>query len=234
MSYAVHCSPQWAPLWATAGGRVTGMRTYILAAVLLILLAIASFVFFRTPPPSLPSPSTTSSTTPSTTLPTMLPITSSFTLSSKAFAHNGIIPVKYTCDSNPKLSPPLEIAGVPAGAKSLVLLMDDPDIPQVVKDARGIEVFDHWMLYDIPAGTTEIPEGATVGTAGLNSGGTSGYATPCPPSAYEPSEHRYIFTLYALDAVLGIAPGATKAEVLAALMPHLIEKTEFIGRYSRK
>lgn len=155
-------------------------------------------------------------------------------LSSTAFLDGETIPAKYTCDGDRKLSPPLSIRSVPEGAKSLVLIMDDPDIPTAVREARGIEVFDHWVLFNIPADTTEILEGAVVGTEGVNTSGTSGYTGPCPPPEYEPSEHRYIFKLYALDEMLSLSAGATKREVLAALAPHKLAEAELIGRYSRK
>ena len=159
-------------------------------------------------------------------------------LTSSAFKHRGVIPAKYTCDDKRELSPPLTISGVPEGTKSLVLIMDDPDIPQVVKEARGIDVFDHWVLYNIPAppagGKKEILEGTSIGTAGLNSVGMLGYVGPCPPPQFEPREHRYVFTLYALDSLLSLGTGATKGAVLGALAPMLIEKAELIGRYARE
>ena len=159
-------------------------------------------------------------------------------LTSSAFKHRGVIPAKYTCDDKRELSPPLTVSGVPEGTKSLVLIMDDPDIPQVVKEARGIDVFDHWVLYNIPAppagGKKEILEGTSIGTAGLNSVGMLGYVGPCPPPQFEPREHRYVFTLYALDSLLSLGTGATKKEVLDALASVRIEEAELVGRYSRK
>lgn len=212
---------------------------YILVAILLVFLGIVSITFIRKSSPPMPAPSTTSSMTPPAAPVVTPPATPPaapllLELSSPAFSQNGTIPLKYTCDGGHKLSPPLTMTGVPAGAKSLVLIMEDPDIPQVAKNAIGADVYDHWVLYDIPANTAEVPEGTAVGTVGLNSNGTKGYVSPCPPTNYEPSEHRYIFTLYALDALLSLPSGATKAAVLTALAPHMIEKTELIGRYSRK
>ncbi|MHB8660912.1 MAG: YbhB/YbcL family Raf kinase inhibitor-like protein [Minisyncoccota bacterium] len=156
------------------------------------------------------------------------------TLTSSAFANGGMIPAKYTCDGDSKLSPPLAIGGVPEEAESLVLTMDDPDIPKAAKERLGIEAFDHWTLFNIPPETREIPEGGTVGTHGATTRSDLRYTGPCPPSEYEPREHRYIFTLYALRAPLTLAEGAMKREVLAALAPLVIEKAELIGRYSRK
>ncbi len=157
-----------------------------------------------------------------------------FTLTSPAFENGGSIPVKYTCDGDRKLSPALAWSGSPEGTRAFALVMDDPDIPSVVRESRGIDAFDHWVLFNIPADITEIPEDDGVGTAGLNSAGTGGYTGPCPPPEYEPHEHRYIFTLYALSSPLTLSAGATKKDVLGALAPVTLGKAELIGRYSRK
>ena len=155
-------------------------------------------------------------------------------LTSSAFEHNGTIPSAYICDGDRELSPPLTVSGVPEGTESLALIMDDPDIPQAVKEARGIDVFDHWVLYNIPPETTEISEDATIGTAGLNSAGSERYIGPCPPPQYEPREHRYVFTLYALNGSPAFDKPPTKRHVVDALTPHLIAKAELIGRYARE
>lgn len=161
-----------------------------------------------------------------------------FTLSSPAFENDGIMPSKYTCDGDPTLSPPLSITGIPAGTKSLVLIMDDPDIPQVAKDARGTEAFDHWVLYNLPPVTTELPasDNGNVGAGehGLNSTGKTAYTGPCPPPQYEPREHRYVFTVYALSDVLHFSEFPTKEQVLSTLKPYLISKATLIGRYAKK
>lgn len=155
------------------------------------------------------------------------------TLTSSAFEQNGSIPAKYTCDGDRKLSPPLTFSGVPEEAKSLVLLMDDPDIPRAMKEAHGIEVFDHWTLYNISPATHDIPEGAVVGSRGLNGADSEGYTGPCPPPEYEPREHRYIFVLYALDTDLHFDDPPTKQQVLDALTGHVLAQTELVGRYAR-
>jgi Raf kinase inhibitor-like YbhB/YbcL family protein len=155
------------------------------------------------------------------------------TLTSTAFEHGASIPAKYTCDGDRLLSPALTIAGVPEGAESLALVMDDPDIPEVKKKEFGLEAFDHWVLFNIPPETSGIPEGGTVGTPGATSRGDLTYTGPCPPPEYEPREHRYIFKLYALSARLALPAGATKREVLDALAPIVIEEAELIGRYAR-
>lgn len=161
-------------------------------------------------------------------------MTSGMTLTSPAFPNGGMIPAKYTCDGNRELSPPLSITGVPKMAKTLVLIMDDPDIPEVKKKEFGLSAFDHWVLFNISPETREIKEGGTVGTLGVTTRGELKYTGPCPPSEYEPSEHRYVFKLYALSASLALSAGATKEEVLNALALLKLAETELIGRYSRK
>jgi len=157
---------------------------------------------------------------------------SSFTLTSSAFEHGGFIPEKYSCDAD-NINPPLEIAGVPKEAVSLVLIMDDPDIPQQFKDARNIDSFDHWTIYGIAPETTEIPEGEVRGSEGLNGRGESGYTGPCPPPDLEPTEHRYFFKLYALDTNINFIKAPTKDEVIAATEGHVIATAELMGRYDR-
>lgn len=156
---------------------------------------------------------------------------STLTLTSTQFENNASIPARFTCDGDRAVSPALSIEGVPLGTKSLVLIMDDPDVPKVLH-ADG--VFDHWVLFNIPADTREIPEGGSVGVAGANGAGANAYTGPCPPPQYEPSEHRYIFKLYALDAELPLQAGATKADVEKAMSGHILTETQLVGRYKRK
>lgn len=158
--------------------------------------------------------------------------TMALSLSSPAFEHNGKIPSKFTCDGE-GVNPSLEISGVPEGTETLVLVMDDPDIPQAVKDAQGIEKFDHWVVYNLEADTTSISEGTDVGSTGLNSVGKNAYYPPCPPPQYEPTEHRYIFRLYAIRGQLNFIAVPSLDEVEAAAQGSMIEKTELIGRYAR-
>jgi len=153
----------------------------------------------------------------------------SLTLTSPVFEKNTRIPSKYTCDAE-NVVVPLNISGVPEKAKSLALIMDDPDIPQEVKDARGIEVFDHWVVFNIPTDTVEILEGQEPdGILGSNGAGRNGYLGPCPPDR----EHRYFFKLFALDKNLDLPEGSSKAELEKAMKGHIIEKTELIGLYER-
>ena len=158
--------------------------------------------------------------------------TNEFSLTSSAFEDDGAIPSEYTCDGS-NTNPPLAISGTPEGTVSLALLMDDPDIPQEVKQSRGIESFDHWVLFNISPDTTSIATGEAPGTEGNNSAGNAKYTGPCPPPQYEPKEHRYIFTLYALDTKLDLPEGASRADVAQALEGHVLAETTLVGRYAR-
>ena len=151
-------------------------------------------------------------------------------LTSSAFNNSGRIPVKYTCDGE-NVSPPLTFEDIPENAASLVLIMDDPDVPTAVRPERN---FDHWVLFNIPPETREIAEGASAGTPGVNGAGESAYTGPCPPPQYEPKEHRYFFRLYALDTELSLSEGTTKAAVLEAIKSHILKEAELMGTYSRE
>jgi hypothetical protein len=144
----------------------------------------------------------------------------SMQLTSTAFADGGNIPRKYSCDGE-NLSPPLAWSGIPQGAQSLVLIADDPDAPA--------GTFVHWVLYDLPAELSELPEGVHgMGSEGVNGFRKSGYGGPCPPRG---SIHRYYFKLYALDNQLGLKAGATKAEVEKAMQGHILAQGQLMGRY---
>ena len=148
-------------------------------------------------------------------------------IKSPAFENNTNIPSKYTCEGD-NISPPLEISGVPQGAKSLTLIMDDPDVP---KNLRPDGVFDHWIIFNIPPALTTIEEGSgPPGILGLNSKGSQGYIGPCPPD----KEHRYFFKLYALDTILPSSSFATKKEIESAMDGHIIGRVELIGLYNKK
>lgn len=150
-------------------------------------------------------------------------------ITSSAFVDGGAIPARFTCDG-PQVSPALSFSGVPAEARSLVLIMDDPDVPKALKPDG---VFDHWVLFNIDPSTSGIPEGGTAGTAGVNTAGKNAYRGPCPPKQYEPSEHRYLFTLYALDTLLPLQAGASKTAVLSAMRGHMLAQAQLLGRYKR-
>lgn len=160
-------------------------------------------------------------------------VMSELKLTSSAFSEGESIPALYTCDGD-NISPPLQIDGVPDGTVSLALIMDDPDIPDVVKRSMLIDKFDHWILFNLPLSTTAIKENYDgEGVSGANSAKGVGYTGPCPPADLEPTEHRYVFQLYALDAELPLREGATESDVRNAMKGHILDKTEFIGVYSR-
>jgi Raf kinase inhibitor-like YbhB/YbcL family protein len=143
-------------------------------------------------------------------------------ITSSAFHEGANIPSKFTCDGS-DTSPPLQIAGVPSGAKSLVLIVDDPDAP------GGL--FTHWLVWNIPPQTGSIAEGsAPQGVQGANDFGKSGYRGPCPP----PGTHRYSFKIFALDRELELRSGAKRSQVDAAMKGHVIARGELVGRYARK
>jgi Raf kinase inhibitor-like YbhB/YbcL family protein len=153
------------------------------------------------------------------------------TLLSSAFKPGEMIPSQYTCDVSNAKNPPLTIEGVAPYAKSLVLFMNDPDVPKSIK-ADGN--FDHWVLFNIPTSTKEISAGATIGVMGNNGAGAAAYAAPCPPADTQPTTHRYFFTLYELDSTLSLAQGATKADIQKAMQGHVFGTAELIGRYAKQ
>lgn len=147
-------------------------------------------------------------------------------LTSAAFENGGRIPSQYTCDGE-NISPPLTISDVPPGAKSLVLIMDDPDVP---KHLRADGMWDHWVVYNIPPDTAEIPEGREPeGLHGTGTAGNQDYFGPCPPDR----EHRYFFKLYALDSTLDVPAGAKKSELEKVMEGRVLETAELLGRYER-
>ena len=151
-------------------------------------------------------------------------------ISSSAFQNAERIPEKYTCDGERFLSPPLSITDIPEATQSLVLIVDDPDVPKVL---RADGNFTHWIVFNISPTTTLINEGEVIGTLGINTRGESRYTGPCPPPEYEPSSHRYFFKLYALDTKLDLSEGASKEDIEAAMTDHIITTSELIGTYSR-
>lgn len=144
-------------------------------------------------------------------------------ISSAAFKHKEMIPAKYTCDGA-DVSPPLAIEGVPENARSLALIADDPDAP------RGTWV--HWVVWNIDPKTKEIKEGVVPEGArqGMNDSRQAGYGGPCPPSG----THRYFFKLYALDTLMNVEKGSTKAELEKSMKGHILAQAEIIGLYRRK
>jgi Raf kinase inhibitor-like YbhB/YbcL family protein len=155
----------------------------------------------------------------------------SLTLTSPAFTPGGEIPRVYTCEGD-DVAPALQWNGVPAGAASLALIVDDPDAPDP-KNPKTTWV--HWVLYDIPASVAGLAEGISPGDLpagtrqGLNDWKRTGYGGPCPPVG----RHRYFFKLYALDTVLPDLHEPTKAKLEAAMDGHTLAKTELIGTYEK-
>ncbi|MHB8346390.1 MAG: YbhB/YbcL family Raf kinase inhibitor-like protein [Acidiferrobacterales bacterium] len=153
------------------------------------------------------------------------------TVTSPAFTEHGDIPSKYTCDGE-DISPPLLWSGVPAGTKSLALIMEDPDAPD---PAHPRITWVHWVLYNIPPGTSGLLEGAGSATLpagtreGLNDWHRTGYGGPCPPIG----RHRYFEKLYALDTVLPDLAQPTKAVLEKAMQGHVLAQQELVGTYQR-
>jgi Raf kinase inhibitor-like YbhB/YbcL family protein len=156
----------------------------------------------------------------------------SLSLSSPAFAHGAGIPPAFTCEGQ-DLSPPLSWSGVPSGAKSLALIVDDPDAPDPAAPQR---TWVHWVLYNLPPDSSGIGQGVAsrdlpAGTrVGRNDWGRAGYGGPCPPIG----RHRYFHKLYALDTVLPDLGKADKAALEKAMHGHVIDKAELVGTYQNK
>ncbi len=141
---------------------------------------------------------------------------------STAFNQGESIPSKYTCDGQ-EINPPLTFSQVPEKAKSLVLIVDDPDAPG--------NVFNHWVVWNIDPQIKDIKEDSVPPQAreGINSANKVGYYPPCPPSG----EHRYFFRLYALDKNINLMPKATREELEQEVAGHLLEEAALMGTYSR-
>jgi Raf kinase inhibitor-like YbhB/YbcL family protein len=152
-------------------------------------------------------------------------------LTSTAFADGDSIPSKYTCEGRDS-TPPLAWTGVPDRAKSLVLIVDDPDAPDP-KAPRMTWV--HWVLYDLPTSATSLAEAADTNglppgaKAGLNDWKRAQYGGPCPPVG----RHRYVHKLYALDIELSELRRPTKAQVETAMRGHILAETKLIGTYEK-
>jgi len=148
---------------------------------------------------------------------------SSLKLASPFFDEGAEIPLEYTCKGQ-NISPPLSITGVPAGAKSLALIMHDPDA--VSGD------FVHWTIWDIPTSTetiavNSVPAGATVG---LNGGGQNKYMGPCPPAGT--GTHRYMFELYALNKIPGLSPSTSRDQLQEAIAGHILAQHSLAGLFA--
>jgi Raf kinase inhibitor-like YbhB/YbcL family protein len=150
-------------------------------------------------------------------------------LSSIAFAHGGDIPTRFTCEGQ-DTAPPLQWSGLPDAARSLALIVDDPDAPDPAHPQR---TWVHWVLYDIPPRAGGLPEGAKPlpdgAREGQNDWKRSGYGGPCPPIG----RHRYFFKLYALDTALPQLAAPKKAELEQAMQGHVIAQAELLGTYQK-
>ncbi len=148
-------------------------------------------------------------------------------ITSTAFAEGGMIPKRYTCDAE-DVSPDLAWTGVPEGTKSLSLICDDPDAP--------MGTWVHWVLFNLPPDINElhaeIPHEKTLKNGarhGKNDFRKFGYGGPCPPGG----THRYFFKLYALDTVINLESGITKAQLLEAMEGHILDEGQLMGKYKR-
>jgi Raf kinase inhibitor-like YbhB/YbcL family protein len=159
-------------------------------------------------------------------------MTSELKLVSSAFERNGSIPSRYTCEGD-DLSPPLAWSGVPAEARSLALIVDDPDAPD---PAAPKVTWVHWVVYNLPAGTTHLDQGGApsvlpAGTLqGTNDWKRTGYGGPCPPIG----RHRYFHKLYALDIQLPDLKQPTKDQLLKAMQGHVLAQAELVGTYQKQ
>ena len=189
-------------------------------AIILILIITAAAISGCAPPASTdqiedtPEESETAEAQPEVTY-------MALTITSTAFENNKDFPSRYTCDGK-DINPPLSIVGVPEGTQTLVLIVDDPDAP--------VGVWDHWVVWNIPAETTSIAEDSVPGVQGKNSWGRNDYGGPCPPSG----THRYYFKLYALDTKLDLDTASDKKAVEAAMKGHVLEEAELMASYSKQ
>ena len=144
----------------------------------------------------------------------------SLTLSSPDFKHNDFIPARFTCEGK-GINPAITIERIPPEAKSLVLIVDDPDAPG--------KTFDHWIVWNIPPQEI-IKENSVPGIQGMNSTGENKYIPPCPPSG----THRYFFKVYALNTMMDIKEGTGKGVIEKAMDKHIIAAAELIGLYQKQ
>lgn len=178
------------------------MKTFISAAGILLIISLVLFLILRMHPAN-------------TVYKKAMKITS------PAFAGYQTIPVQYTCDGA-NISPPLEFAGVPADARSLALIVDDPDAP--------MGTWTHWVVFNIPPTVQGTRSGiAPPGVEGTTSFGKTQYGGPCPPSG----THHYYFKLYALDAVINLPASADAKALVGAMHGHEVATAQLIGLYSK-
>src|SRR3989344_4227757 len=186
-------------------------------AILIILIAVAILLFTnKSKNDNLKEPVSQNTGTKES-------LKSNMKIISPVFENNQSIPKKYSCDGE-NVNPPLQFVDIPQNAKSLVLIVDDPDAPN--------GTFDHWVVFNIDPQAIEVKENSIPdnGVVGKSSTGSSKWVSPCPPSG----THRYFFKLYALDIILDISQNSNKEAVLDAMKEHVIAQSELIGLYSRR
>ncbi len=190
-------------------GRETAAHSRLSALLAVLLLSLSLFTACAVKAPQAEAPA-------------------AITITSSAFPDRGNIPSKYTCDGA-NVSPPLAWGEPPPKTQSFALICDDPDAP--------IGVFTHWVIFNIPSGARGLEEAvpaegrlANGALQGRNGFGKIGYGGPCPPKG---PAHRYVFTIYALDASLDLDPGASKKDLLKAMEGHIIAQGQLIGTYQR-
>ncbi len=148
-------------------------------------------------------------------------------ITSSAFSDGDLIPMQYTCEGD-NINPPLIFEDIPEGAQTLALIMEDPDVPRTL---RPDGLFVHWVVWNLPATTTGIGEGEMPeGVEGANTRGDNKYTGPCPPDR----EHRYFFTLYALDSYLELPDAGSKQELEMAMTGRILETARIMGRYDKQ
>ena len=149
-------------------------------------------------------------------------------LKTTSFTPGGFIPKRFTCEAA-DVSPALAWTDPPLGTQSFAIIEDDPDAPS--------GTFVHWVVYDLPAAYRKLPEALSGndqmpggGRQGTNDFSRTGYSGPCPPPG---RPHRYFIRLYALDAILNLRPAASRKELDAAMLGHILARAELMGRYQR-
>jgi len=142
-------------------------------------------------------------------------------LSSPKFEQFKQIPSRFTCEGE-DLSPPLNIDEVPTGTQTFALIVEDPDAPS--------GLFIHWVGWNLPGESSGLLEGQKMPREGRNGFGSNGYRGPCPPPG---KPHRYFFRVFALDAILDLAEGASKAALERAMEDHILAQAELVGTYKR-
>lgn len=184
------------------------MKKLIIISIILIIIGLAVFWILSKPQTNITSQN--------------LNFKNMIKVSSTAFYHNDFIPQKYSCDGE-DINPPIKIENVPVEAKSLVLIVDDPDAP--------MGTWNHWLMWNIDPQINEIQENSVPGGAvlGTNDFGKLEYGGPCPPSGV----HRYFFRVFALDTMLNLPVGAKRSELEKAMENHLIDQGELMGKYQR-